>query len=302
MKKINSYIFELAVFFAANIIATYPAQAKITITSPKAESWLLPMDDDRTIAITGNTSNLPSGTELKLSIDRQRTKKPQTWKTKLSKSGSYTFEIDQYLIYPNNKTTLTVEAIKDGAVIETEKQTIFCCSTEVYGVFKELTPGSEQVISVSQPGTDIDGMRLTIPKKATIGTKNPRVIITVQQDQMRDVPLDKYTPLNSAIDIDLSDFTSISGIKYSLRAQPNIPRIRGAQKADPESWESFAERPWKDIDLAKSKIIILAYDPNDQIWKEVKPSKMLGNDVEFTLPEDHVFNRFLPAAKFSPKK
>lgn len=119
---------------------------------------------------------------------------------------------------------LTVEARAGGSILDKDSIEIFCCSAGKTGFYQELqNKKGEQTIAVSQPGAEIDGIRLVIPSDIKMD-KEPRVIITIQQGNVIDIPTDRYFPMNAQVYFDFFGLDSIAGIKYTIRAQPHKPR------------------------------------------------------------------------------
>jgi len=255
------------------------------------------MDGDLNFTVTGTAKDYPSGTEVVLYIDKQRTDRPKIWRTKVDKNGSFTFEIDQMLIYPDRKTLLTFKARNGSGAIEKQQHEIFCCSSAPYGFLHQIeNRNAEQTIIVSMPGTELDGIRLTIPSNIKMN-KNPRVVITIQQGNVVDIPRDRYIPLNAQVYFDFFGLKSISGIKYTIQAQPQTPRDTLGIKSSQDGWEHIYGLPWSKMDLEKEEVVILGHSEDTRMWVEIIPEKRSGNNIEFTLPSNDSFDRIVPAIK-----
>lgn len=76
-------------------------------------------------------------------------------------------------------------------------------------------------------------------------------------------------------------------------------------KPAPEEWlpstdgEADMEIVGRVTDFDKGSEVRLSIEKKP--WKEITPTKIIGNEITFTLPEDHVMDRFLPAMVIKSK-
>lgn len=268
------------IFFG--IFLTSLAHGKVIITSPKEGEWLPFLDEDKTLEIRGNASELPVGAELVLLIDEQRADKKQSWKQKIGKDGSFTFKVSQNLISPDIQTNLKVSAVdKNGKEIEAAKRSIYCCSPEGVGYFNELASGKAHLIKITNPQSMINGVEINIPSNIL---KSPSSVV-VTEAAVQQIRLKKYIPLSVAVRVHFSDIKSEKGIKYSIKATPNIPRNDMATPISTEDWSQITGKDWKSVDLKSAKIAILASSDSGFQWDEFSPDAVVGDKVTFTFSE-----------------
>lgn len=276
------------------------AQGKISIEEPKNEVWLPWLDDDRVLRISGKVSDL-SVKELKLEIDKQRSERHQTWRVNPKKDGSFSFEISQYLVYPDSKTQMTIFSIDSkGKVVESTTQFIYCCSSMGEdGFFQELAPGKDNVIQISKKNSVLDGVGLNFPGRGL----NEKTNLIISLGSAKKIRLSEYQAVSPAIRFNFSKLKAIpASTEYTLKFYPGIPRNDMAMVMSKEDWENITNREWENVNLKSSDLIVLASDDSGAQWAEFKPVNVTKDKVSFSLPDtEQVRSIFVVAIKNQKK-
>jgi hypothetical protein len=290
MKQVLFTAFTILIFSAAQ-----GASKDIRIVSPKPGSWLPPTEDKKTLEVIGRTAGFPNGTEIKLSILSSASKLSPIAHSKIDEKGEFKFTFLQNEIPSAAKSQLVVNVIQANKSIASASVEVFCCSTEPYGFFKEVKIGSDQSIKVAGAGAEIDGSEIFIPKNAI--ERNSKVFVTVQR-YMQDISIEKYTPLSAAVNFEMVDFRATTGMKIIMTATPSVPRTENGVACSRDTWESYTDRPWKNVDLKSAKIVVLGHNRYEFEWHEIVPSRIMGNKVEFLPPTVSDFDRFMLVARY----
>lgn len=269
---------------------TSVALSKTQINTPANNAWLGPIDDPVELDIKG-TSTLPKGTDIVLTVGKEKLM------GKIEDNGVFNFSIDQAKIRPLSKTKIEVRALKDSASVE-----VFCCSTDEFAFFEELEPNHEYKLTFKNSKSEIDGVKILIPKTSIkVPTK---MIVSANRSEMINLPDDDYIPLSGPVSVDVSSSIKDEELSYIIPMQLNIPRNNLAQKTTPLGWMMIQIGEWKDVDPKKHKIVILAqtFKGSEQVWSEIIPQKISKDSVEFKVPKNIRSNLFVVAAKKKLKK
>lgn len=260
------------------------ALGQIQVSSPKDNTWLPPLDEDRQLEIKGKVLNPSPNTKVVLSLDKQRSEKNETWTTTVNKSGEFSFRISQFLILTRQKTQMKLEAFneKGRAAYQFTNQSIYCCSIGNYGYFGLLVPGKSREIEIIAANTPIDKTTVSIPKSNI--AENSFIMVT--GEAVQGIPLEKYVPLSAAIKFYLAKSKDLSDLKYSLIAYPDIPREDTTREISTEDWNTVTNKNWKAIDLNMSKVLVLGLAHPGGEWVEIVPDKIIGNRVFFSQPKE----------------
>ncbi|WP_413578567.1 hypothetical protein ACLVWU_08520 [Bdellovibrio sp. HCB290] len=271
------------------VFLSLPALAKISITSPKVGEWLPPLDEDRQLQVSG-TSDLPAGTDLILT-----TGSGKSWTSKTRKDGSFSFEFSQLTIPALKKTILTVMNLEKT---ETSTQEVYCCSMESVGFHTVLSPVKSYEFKVKQPGFEIDGLEITIPKNA-VTTEGAELFAS--KAFADGINLAKYVPLSPAIAVIITKIKTRTGIQYSFTIDPRTPRNETTSKVSADDWSQVTNRAWQDIDLKKAKLVVLATGLSGHEWTELSTGTLRGNTFTFKqLEGEKTFTTFVIAARVTP--
>lgn len=235
--------FFLNVFILSVVLFSSASFARLSIVKPKDGDWLPFTDDEVYFEVSGKVEGVSAGSELVLSFDGKESSK-----------------------------------VKTGKDSESISQYIYCCSRDNFGFYEKLVPNRPYEVKIAQKNSDIDGVVVKVPAGIVVG-KDSKIL--VYQAPAQGIPLNKYLPLSAAVGVVISKVKTRVGVQYSMKIDPSKPREDTTNVITAESWSHLYDREWKDIDLKKAKIVVLASDYGCSEWSEIAADSISDGTVTF---------------------
>jgi len=272
------------------------SEAQIEMFTPQDGEWTVAVDDLKDLPIKGKVSGLALNSKVNIKI------RGQVWSGKTDSEGKFNILVDPVKIRPYDKTEVEVVALEDSKEKFKKTINVYCCSTEKYGFYKELT-NPEINLMINKSGESIDGLAIKSLGELLPKNKTTKLVVGTET-YMDEVPKQKYTPINSAVSIKyLPELTVTKPILYTFTFDLNTPRTRFGVKTTVKDWEYVHDKKWSNIDLNTASIVVLGHDPySESKWIEIKPVKIGGNKVQIKVPSVNNYDRFIPVLVLEQKK
>ncbi|MBS1972317.1 MAG: hypothetical protein JSU04_18570 [Bdellovibrionales bacterium] len=263
------------------------ANAEIRIDTLSNNQWLSGSEGKKDIVVSGSVEKKFADSNIKLVILSVGTGDGKSVSAKIAKDGKFKLTFDQSELALNGESKLKF-SVHDGKKTAEEKTiSVFCCSAEKYGFIKEISSKIDQNIEAKMPVTEIDMAGVFIPSKST-SEKSHITIVPTRIDT--EVDTEKFILLGALTRFNIENLSTWKGVEFKLLAKTNLPREGSGIPIPVKDWEFKNGRKWNEIDLKKSKVLILAFDENTQGWKEINPTKIDGKVIYFNIPEHNSFN------------